>query len=228
MGWQGVVHVASVTAFEADPHKIIDPSVAFVENILTAAEQEPSVKRFVLTSSSAAVSQDKINEAYDLTPKMWGEWAVKEAWAPPPYTMGRARANYYASKVLSEQRMWSFVKERDPRFAVSSVLPDFVLGLGPNPERQGFASSMGLFKEMFDNSGEMWRSFGAQWCVDVVDVALLHIAGLTCPQAENQRIFAYAHRKTWTDFIERLSKMYPQHRFPGKHENFYLYTSSGA
>ncbi|USP77765.1 hypothetical protein yc1106_05039 [Curvularia clavata] len=213
-GCSGVIHVASVTGFESDPNKIITPSIAFVENILAAAENEPSVSRFVLTSSSAAASQDRINEVYNLTPAMWANWAVEEAWAPPPFTVERARANYYASKVLSEQRLWKYVQERNPRFVANSVLPDFVIGLGVDPERQGFVSSMGLFKQMFDNSGNAWRSFGPQWCVDEVDVALLHIAGLLCPHASNQRIFAYAHRKTWSDFITKLQKMYPNHRFP--------------
>lgn len=219
-GCGGVVHVASVVAFDPDPDNIIGPSVAFVKNILAAAEREPAVRRFVLTSSSGAVSQDKVNEVYDLTPDMWADWAVEEARAPPPYLMGRARANYYASKVLSEKAMWEFVQEVKPHFVVNSVLPDFVIGLGPNPGRQGFASSMGLYKQMFDNSGDMWRSFGAQWCVDAIDVALLHIAGLTNPESEGKRIFAYAHRKTWGAFIEKLAQMYPDHSFPGTSQCF--------
>jgi nucleoside-diphosphate-sugar epimerase len=214
-GCSGVIHVASVTDFKADPHEIITPSITFVENILAAAENEPSVSRFVLTSSSAAVSQDKFNAVYDLTPEMWANWAVEEAWAPPPYTVKRARANYYASKVLSEQRLWKYVEEQRPRFVANSVLPDFVIGLGVDPGRQGFVSSMGLFQQMFDNSGDAWRSLGPQWCVDAVDVALLHIAGLVCPNTKNERIFAYAHRKTWADFIGRLHGMYPDHDFPG-------------
>jgi nucleoside-diphosphate-sugar epimerase len=215
-GCSGVVHVASVTSLEIDPNKIITPSIAFLENALSAAEKEQTVKRFVLTSSSAAVSQNKVNEVYDVTRDMWAAWAVKEAWAPPPYTMERAKANYYASKVLTEQRLWQYIEEKQPRFRVNSVLPDFVIGLGINPEKQGYVSSMGLYKQMFDRSGDTWRSFGPQWCVDAVDTALLHIAGLSCPSAENERIFAFAHRKTWTSFIQRLKKMYPQHEFQGK------------
>jgi nucleoside-diphosphate-sugar epimerase len=216
VGCSGVVHVASVTAFEIDPHKIVTPSIAFLKNALAAAAKEKSVKRFVLTSSSAAVSQNQMKEAYDLTADMWADWAVQEAWAPPPYAMERARANYYASKVQTEQKLWQYVKEKKLHFVVNSVLPDFIIGLGIEPKKQGYVSSMGLFKQMFDNSGDVWRSFGPQWCVDAVDTALLHIAGLVCPGTKNERIFAYAHRKTWTDFIERLEKMYPNHNFPGK------------
>jgi nucleoside-diphosphate-sugar epimerase len=211
-----VVHVASVTSLEIDPNKIITPSVAFLDNALAAAEKKKTVKRFVLTSSSAAVSQNKVNEVYDLTPEMWADWAVKEAWAPTPYTIDRAKANYYASKVLTEQRLWKYLEEKQPQFVVNSVLPDFIIGLGISPEKQGYVSSMGLFKQIFDNSGDTWRSFGPQWCVDVVDTALLHIAGLLSPSAENERIFAFAYRKTWTDFIQRLEKMYPLYKFPGK------------
>ncbi|KAF2724201.1 NAD(P)-binding protein [Polychaeton citri CBS 116435] len=213
-GCYGMVHVASVVGFEPDPNKIVTPSLIFIENALEAAEKEQSIKRFVFTSSSAAVSQKKINEVYDLTDRMWADWAVEAAWAPPPYTMERAHANYYASKVLTEEKLWSYIEERKPHFVVNSVLPDFVIGLGANLEKQGHVSSMGIFKQMVDGSGTMWRSFSPQWCVDSVDTALLHIAGLLHPHTENERIFAYAHRKTWTDFVQRLDKMYPNHKFP--------------
>ena len=208
--------MASVVGFETDPHKIITPSITFLDNALAAAEKEQSIKRFVFTSSSAAVSQNKTNEVYNLTDEMWADWAVEAAWAPPPYTMERALANYYASKVLTEQKLWKYVEERKPHFVVNSVLPDFIIGLGVNHKKHGYVSSMGVFKQMFDDSGAMWRSFGAQWCVDGVDTALLHVAGLLHPHTKNERIFAYAHRKTWTDFVQRLKKMYPDHKFPGK------------
>ena len=97
------------------------------------AEKEQSLKRFVFTYSSAAVSQNKINEVYDLTDDMWADWAVKAASVPPPYTMERAHANYYASKVLTEQKLWRYVEERKPRFVVSSVLPGFIISLGTEP-----------------------------------------------------------------------------------------------
>lgn len=216
VGCDGMIHVASVVGFEADPHNIITPSLAFINNALAAAEKEQSIKRLVFTSSSAAVSQKKINEVYNLTDKMWADWAVEVAWAPPPYTMERALANYYASKVLAEQILWKYVEEKKPHFAVSSVLPDFIIGLGVDVEKQGYASSMGVFKQMFDDSGATWRSFGPQWCVDGVDTALLHVATLLHPHQKGERIFAYAHRKTWTDFVQRLKKMYPDHIFPGK------------
>ena len=211
-----MIHVASVVGFEADPHKIVKPSIAFLDNALAAAEKEHSLKRFVLTSSSAAASQNKLNEVYDLTDKMWADWAVDEAWAPPPYTMERAVANYFASKVLTEQKLWKYVKARKPHFVVNSVLPDLIVGLPVSIEKQGYVSSMAFIKQLFDNDGTVWRSFGPQWCVDVVDTALLHVATLLHPKTANERIFAYAHRKTWTDFIQRLTRMYPNRKFPGK------------
>lgn len=210
------MHVASVVAFEPDPNKIVTPSLAFLDNAIAAAAKEPSIKRFVLTSSSSAATQLRFNEPFDLTDQMWNEKAVTEAWAPPPFGLERAIYNYAASKVQTEQKLWAYAKEKHPHFEVNTVLPDFVIGLPINLGKQGLASSMMFLKQMFYNAGEDFRAFYPQWCVDSVDTALLHLAALLEPGTKNERIFAYAQRKTWTDFIKRIGKMYPNRTLPGK------------
>lgn len=53
-GVDAIIHVASDTTFSEDPEKVIDGVVHGVGAFLTAANNEKSVKRFVLTSSSTA------------------------------------------------------------------------------------------------------------------------------------------------------------------------------
>lgn len=54
-------------SFSPDPSAVIPQMVAAMENILSAAAQEESVKRFVLTSSSAAVLIAQANVEVEVT-----------------------------------------------------------------------------------------------------------------------------------------------------------------
>ena len=55
LGVTGIAHVASVRDMHVTPDVLIRTTVAGTLSCLQAAAKEPSVKRFVLTSSSAAV-----------------------------------------------------------------------------------------------------------------------------------------------------------------------------
>lgn len=204
----GVVHVATNVSWTPDPNIVVTEAIDFTMFALESAAKTPSVKRFVLTSSSAASTQMLFNEEYDQTPDSWNETAVKMAWAPPPYTDERAALTYCASKVQSEQAMWKFMKEKKPHFVANSVLPDFVCGAPLSPEHQGWTTSGMLFKAMWDGApGETsWYALQGQWMIDAADTGRLHVAGLIHPDAKNERIFGFAHRKTWTDWISTLKK----------------------
>lgn len=64
-----IIHVASDTTFDDDPEKVIDGVVHGIQAFLGAANNEKSVKRFVLTSSSAAALRkfESILNGYELT-----------------------------------------------------------------------------------------------------------------------------------------------------------------
>lgn len=53
-GCDGVAHVAGDLSFKPDPNQVITPMVEGVKNILQSVTKEPSIKRFVITSSSIA------------------------------------------------------------------------------------------------------------------------------------------------------------------------------
>lgn len=213
-GCSGVVHVASVVTFDPDPNNVIPQSESFVENAFEAAMKVKSIQRFVFTSSSTAATQSKFNEVYDLTDQSWNDEAVTKAWASPPYTQDRMMDVYAASKVQSEQKLWKLVKERKPHFVVNTVLPDFLAGLPVNMDKQGLVTSNGALKWMWDGQ-DGWQMLYPQFMIDARDCALLHVAALVHPHLESERVFGYAHNKTWTDWIARLKRMYPEHAFPG-------------
>lgn len=54
----------------------------------------------------------------------------------------------------------------------------------------------------------------AEYWVNTLDVALLHIAGLLSPSANSERIFAYAGPKNWNDVLAIFRKCYSDRNFP--------------
>ena len=221
-GCDGIAHIASNVSIDPDPKVVVTSTIAFVENALNAAAKEPSVKRFVYCSSSVAANPFILNEPYDLTDKMWNEASVQKAWgASPPYPPDLGFHTYSASKVQSEQKVFKFVEEHKPQFVANTVLPDFITGKSIKPEKQGLGPSVGLLKMLWDGQNG-WQILPPQFMIDLQDAALLHLACLTKPDLKGDRIFGYAHAKTWTDWIERLGRMYPDHAFPGMFESLCL------
>lgn len=111
-----------------NPNNVIPQVISGIKGILNSAEMEPSVKRFVYTSSSSAATSPKPNEKFTITKDTWNEEDVKAAWMPPPYEPARAWANYAASKTQAEQELWKWAREQKPHFAVNSVLPNTNIG----------------------------------------------------------------------------------------------------
>lgn len=111
--------------FDPDPKKVIPPTIAGAINALKSAYGEPSVKRFVFTSSStAAIIPTKDQERTVITKDSWNERAVKEAWADPPFDDERFLWTYGASKTQAEQEVWKFHNEnREKR-------PDLIVNAG--------------------------------------------------------------------------------------------------
>ena len=104
-----------------DPNEGVTSVINGTVNILTAAAREPSVKRFVLTSSTHATAEPKTRVAREIDETSWNEDAIKEAWAPPPFELlPRMMAVYAASKAQGEQAMWKWVEENKPAFTVNS------------------------------------------------------------------------------------------------------------
>lgn len=120
-GVDSIIHVASDTTFDSDPNKVVKPTVAGVTSILRSAAKSPSVKRFVLTSSSAAVLLPHPGKEVSVTADDWNQEALDLAWAPPPYEADRAFAVYAASKTEGEKALWKFVKDEKPNFIVNTV-----------------------------------------------------------------------------------------------------------
>lgn len=128
-GVAAVLHVAYVTNIVPDPNEVITPTVTGIQSIMDAAMREPSVKRVVFTSSAATTSA--LAQGIDngtIGRNSWNDAVLEAAWAPPPYGMSHAMANYPASKVAGEKEVWRFVEENELPFTVNVVSPAGLTG----------------------------------------------------------------------------------------------------
>jgi len=214
-----VINVASDVSFGSDPNVVVTNAVNLIKGALEAAAAEPSIQRFIQTSSSSAVSMFEVDKAIEITPGTWNTVAEAEAWKPPPYTPDRGFAVYAASKTQQERELWDFVEAKHPHFVANSVLPDYNVGKILNVEKQGYPSSIGMLKALFEGNTETGFMLPPQWEVDVQDSARLHVAALLHPDVKNERVFAYAFPKNNTNTVKYLKELYPERTFPDPPEN---------
>ncbi|KAL0253257.1 hypothetical protein SLS55_010229 [Diplodia seriata] len=141
-GVSAFVHVASNVSFDADPAKVIPPAVGGAMNALKAANGEPSVKRYVLTSSSFAVSLPKPDTAVTVTKDTWNEESIRIAESPSNFPE-QAFHNYAASKALAEKEVWRAYHEgrTRPDLVVNTVLPSANFGKILSVPNQGHPST---------------------------------------------------------------------------------------
>lgn len=126
-----------------DPNILIPEVLSAVTELLRSAAAEPSVKRFVYTSSINACFTTSPNKEFEVDESSWDEESVQKAWMPPPYTSERSPVVYAAGKVTSEKALWKFVKEQNPNFVVNSILPNVNWGAVLDPSQPASSSSQG-------------------------------------------------------------------------------------
>ncbi|KAJ5578223.1 uncharacterized protein N7459_007187 [Penicillium hispanicum] len=221
-GISGVAHVATV--FGGTPN-IIDSVIDMNRNLLITAAQEPTVKRFVYTSSSEAavyssfLEHDEMNSTL-ITANTWNEKAVERVRGGmlPPTPKGGFDV-YAASKTLGEQATWQWVRECQPGFVVNTVLPSLCFGPSVDPKNQGHASSSGWPVAIFGNEfHKIWPFLkyiiptGAYF-VDAEDVALLHVAGLINQDVRDERLFAFGKPFTWKEITQIFQRDFPDREF---------------
>ncbi|KAI9934618.1 hypothetical protein ASPWEDRAFT_175347 [Aspergillus wentii DTO 134E9] len=203
-GVSGVVHVASDLTFGDDPEAVIPWVVKATQNVLAAAAQNDSVQRVVLTSSSAALINQRPNTPGVVDEQTWNDEAVKLAW--DPNTPNKNGFVYSASKVQGEKAAWEFVNEHKPSFVFNSVLPNFNVGEILHPEIRG--SSMAWIRGLLSGDTSL-STILPQNYVDVRDTARLHAIALLAPDVISQRLIAMAGSFNMTDVILAFKELRP-------------------
>jgi nucleoside-diphosphate-sugar epimerase len=128
-GVSAIIHIALLGDLIADPNVAIPGAVESALNLARSAAKEPSVKRFVFTSSFLAATMPTPGVTDTITNlDTWNDIATQAAWAPPPYGPDRVIPVYMAGKVAGEKALWKFVEDEKLPWVVNSVSPCTILG----------------------------------------------------------------------------------------------------
>jgi len=202
-GCELVFHTASPFSTSVkDPLKeLIEPAKLGTRNVLEQANQTPSVKRVVVTSSCAAIYGDNV----DLRQTANGVF-TEDDWNT---TSSERHQPYYLSKTLAEKEAWEIAGKQD-RWDLVTVNPSLVLGPGINPH--GTSESYEVLKRFGDGTlktGMPRYGFGV---VDVRDLGEAHYKAGFTPTAKGRTIVS-GHDTDLADLApilrERFGDAYP-------------------
>ena len=174
-GCSHAAHVASPIPANAPKHEdeLVVPAREGALRALRFAK-EAGIKRFVMTSSVAAVAYGHGGTKHHFTETDWTNTASPDAYP------------YVKSKTIAERaaRDWVAASGSDMEFV--TVNPSLVLGPLLAPD---FSTSLEAVKKLLEGSLPGLPHFGFA-VVDVRDVADLHVRCLTAPNMANERFIA--------------------------------------
>ena len=140
---------------------LVDPAVNGTETVLESCLKSGGVKRVILTSSIAAIT-DEPESMKVFTEKDWNTMSSLD------------RNPYQYSKTLAERAAWDFIMRKRPRFDLVSINPTMVAGpsLGPSLNTTN-RMIRDIMKGVFPGIMDINWGF-----VDVRDVAKAHILAM--------------------------------------------------
>ncbi|CAG0882440.1 unnamed protein product [Cyprideis torosa] len=195
--------------------KVIRPSVEGTLNVLRSCVEVGGVKRVVLTSSIAAISECvnmREDEVLDES-----NWTDTEC----PNIDG-----YYKSKVFSELAAWNFMQEldEDKKFELCVINPAFTIG--PMLSRGNKdATSVVMIRQYLEREFPAVPNFRIP-IIDVRDVALAHLRAMFTAEAADRRFICAGPSISMT----QIGKMngQPVCRFQRKGKDGYVGSPSVA
>ncbi|PTB47462.1 hypothetical protein M431DRAFT_502007 [Trichoderma harzianum CBS 226.95] len=117
-----------------------------------------------------------------------------------------------------------FAEERKPHFTINSVPPSAIMGEALNKVHNEGTGAW--IRNLYDGDTSFWGPHGANYGVDVKDVAVLHVAAALEPEVNNARLQAWGHKCNGNDVLEIMRKHYPEHRFVDDMDNQTVLTFS--
>ncbi|KAF3399498.1 hypothetical protein DPV78_006435 [Talaromyces pinophilus] len=220
-GVHGIAHMAMDTSMDPGNHAIIDDTVNSTLALLEAASKVASVKSVVITSSLAACALPTTGVPYTIDAGTWNTDAIQQTSTPAvPDELNEDKIKarwrgielYAAFKALSEQASFAWVREHAPvPFGFNTVVPNVNFGIAISPPNMGYRSTAAVLDAVVKGYAAAPSILPPQWYVDVEDTALLHLAALTLPEVQGERLLAFAGQYSWTQILEILHR-----RFPGR------------
>ncbi|KAI9038433.1 SDR family oxidoreductase [Aspergillus affinis] len=202
-----VLHTASPFHYNVqDPVKdFLDPAIKGTTGILKAVKAyAPTVKRVVITSSFAAITNVK-NHAKVYSEKVWNPVTWEEALDPAQ--------TYRASKTFAEKAAWNFVENEKPNFDIATINPPLVLGPVVHylNSLDGINTSNSRISNLIrGNDKDKLPPTGTFLWVDVHDVALAHVRAIEVPEAGGQRFFLTAGLYSNKQIVDIIRESHPE------------------
>ena len=193
-----LVHMASPfpMAQPKDPADLINPAVQGALRALRFA-YAAGIRRAVLTSSYVAVYDEGKSSVQDES-----DWCDLNA---------AGTTAYAKSKTLAERAAWDFVKTA-PDLALTCINPGLVLG---QPLDRHVGTSLNLVKRLLGGRDPMVPMLGFA-CVDVRDVAEMHLRAAERSQTAGKRYLASAGTMTMPQMAQLLKSAHPGRRIATK------------
>ncbi|GMN26263.1 hypothetical protein TIFTF001_001236 [Ficus carica] len=199
-GSECVFHTASPFVFDVkDPEaELLEPALKGTLNVLKSCAKSPSVRRVVLTSSTAAV----VVNGKPLTPDV----VVDETWFSDPNFCRETEQWYVLSKTLAEDAAWKFVKEKG--IDMVTINPAMVTGPLLQPTLNSSAEmTVSSLVSLIKSGGRTFPNFSVGW-VDVRDVADAHIRAYEIPSARGRHILT-ERVAYFSEITKILRELYP-------------------
>lgn len=198
LGVDALIHTASPLPLEQpdDPREIVRTAVDGALRAMRAAEAA-GVGRVVMTSSTAAIMSRDLpdgQQVYDET-----------VWSDPDHP---SITPYAKSKTLAERAAWDFVAREAPGLNLTAINPSFVLG---TPLDDHLSASIKVVQRLLRGKHPALPDLGFT-CVDVKDIAEMHIRVLTAPASIGQRIIGADRFVHLVEMAKILAAAYPNRR----------------
>jgi len=190
-----VCHTASPfpIAHPKDEQELIKPAVEGTLTVLRATADETSVKRVVLTSSTAAIVSG------------WGLETKTKVFSEEDWSKEAKSSGYHKSKLLAERAAWDFVKNLPPERGLELVAinPSYIIG--PLLSASGGDSSRTLVTRFLKNELPGVPNLHLP-LIDVRDVATAHLRAMTYPGAAGNRYICCSSSYWMMDIAKILQK----------------------
>ncbi|KAK8960775.1 Cinnamoyl-CoA reductase 1 [Platanthera guangdongensis] len=202
-GCDCVFHTASPVLLGEvnDPQaELLDPAVKGTLNVLNSCSKTSTVKRVIVTSSTAAVLFNEKPLSSDVM--------VDETWFSDSDFCEQNKAWYMVSKTLAEEAAWKFAK--DHSLDLVTINPALVIG----PLLQPTLNESNAMILKLINGSSTFPNLVFGW-VGVKDVCEAHILAYENPSASGRYILS-ERVMHFSDIVKLIKEIYPSIQVPHK------------